>query len=108
MDVSKEGQQPSIDPSQHSAAVDEPLRAKASLHVVIAYSMDALIPGFYLWLGAFKLRIGGSLSEATYPGTLHSFAGISLVLPGYRIYTTYHGSYDPQSSMHCCGKNTSQ
>ena len=89
MDVSKESQQPSIDPSQSSAVVDEPLRA-------IAYSMDALIPGFYLWLGAFKLRIGGSLPEATYPGTLHSFAGISLVLPGYRIYTTYHGSYDPR------------
>ena len=89
MDVSEESQQPSIDPSQPSATVDEPLRA-------IAYSMDALIPGFYLWLGVFKLRIGGSLPEATYPGTLHSFAGISLVLPGYRIYTTYHGSYDPR------------
>ncbi len=89
MDVSKESQQPPIDPSHSSAAVDEPLRA-------IAYSMDALIPGFYLWLGAFKLRIGGSLPEATYPGTLHSFAGISLILPGYRIYTTYHGSYDPR------------
>ncbi len=89
MDVSKESQQPSIDPSQSSAVVDEPLRA-------IAYSMDALIPGFYLWLGAFKLRIGGSLPEATYPGTIHSFAGISLVLTGYRIYTTYHGSYDPR------------
>ncbi len=86
MDVSKESQQPSIDPSQSPATVDEPLRA-------IAYSMDVLIPGFYLWLGAFKLRIGGSLPETTYPGTLHSFAGISVVLPGYRIYTTYHGSY---------------
>ena len=96
MDVSEESQQPSIDPSQSSAAVDELLKAKASLHGVFAYSMDALIPGFYLWLGAFKLRIGGSLPEATYPGTLHSFAGISLVLPGYRIYTTYHGSYDPR------------
>jgi hypothetical protein len=73
MDISKESQQPSIDPSQPSAVVDESLRA-------IAYSMNALIPGFYFWLGAFKLRIGGSLPEATYPGTLHSFAGISLVL----------------------------
>lgn len=108
MDVSKESQQPPIDPSQPIAAMDKPLRAQASLHGMFAYSMDALIPGFYLWLGAFKLRIGGSLLEATYPGTLHSFAGISLVLPGYRIYTTYHGSYAPQSSTHCCGNNTSK
>ncbi len=82
MDVSEKSQHP-------SASLDEPLRA-------IAYSMDALIPGLYIWLGAFKLRIGGSLPEENYPGTLHSFAGISLVLPGYRIYTTYHGSYDPR------------
>ncbi|MBW4520914.1 MAG: hypothetical protein KME16_14570 [Scytolyngbya sp. HA4215-MV1] len=77
--------------SQPANVVNDRLRA-------IAYSMDALIPGLYLWLGAFKLRIGGSLPEATYPGTIHSSAGIALVLPGYRIYTTYHGSYDPVES----------
>jgi hypothetical protein len=30
-----------------------------------------------------------------YPGTLHSFAGLAIVLPGYRIFTTYNGTYDP-------------
>ena len=89
MDDRKESNQPSIASPHSSTVIDEPLRA-------IAYSMDALIPGFYLWLGSFKLRVGGSLPEATYPGTLHSFAGIALVLPGYQIYTTYQGSYDPR------------
>lgn len=67
---------------------DQQLRA-------IAYSMDALIPGFYFWWGALKIRVGGSLAEASYPGTIHSSAGIAFVLPGYRIYSTYQGSYDP-------------
>lgn len=60
----------------------------------IAYSMDALIPGLYLWLGSVRLRLGGSRLEANYPGTIHSPAGIALVLPGYRLYSTYRGSYD--------------
>lgn len=61
----------------------------------IAYSMDALIPGLYIWLGAINLRIGGSVAEKSYPGTIHSSAGIALVLPGYKIWSTYQGSYDP-------------
>ena len=61
----------------------------------IAYSMDALIPGFYAWFGPLYIRIGGSEAEETYPGTIHSFAGIALVLPGYRIYSTYQRDYDP-------------
>jgi hypothetical protein len=61
----------------------------------IAYSLDTLIPGFYLWLGAIKIRIGGSLAEESYPGTIHSAIGIALVFPGHRIYSTYQGSYDP-------------
>ncbi|MCU0546026.1 MAG: hypothetical protein MUE44_28310 [Oscillatoriaceae cyanobacterium Prado104] len=61
----------------------------------IAYSLDALIPGLYFWLGALKIRIGGSEPEENYPGTIHSPIGIALVLPGYRIYSTYQGSYDP-------------
>lgn len=40
----------------------------------IAYSMDALIPGFYLWFGSLRIRIGGSEAENTYTGTIHSFA----------------------------------
>ncbi len=62
----------------------------------IAYSMDTLIPGFYIWLGSFCLRLGGSDAEESYPGKIHSFAGFSLVLTGYRIFTTYKGSYDPR------------
>ena len=61
----------------------------------IAYSLDTLIPGLYIWLGALKIRIGGSEPEESYPGTIHSPIGIALVLPGYRIYSTYQGSYDP-------------
>jgi hypothetical protein len=54
----------------------------------IAYSMDTLIPGLYFWWGNLKVRLGGSLPEPTYPGTIHSPIGIAIVLPGYRIYTT--------------------
>ena len=60
----------------------------------IAYSMDALIPGFYAWFGSLRIRIGGSEAEETYPGTIHSFAGVALVIPGYRIFSTYQGDYD--------------
>ncbi|MEM8642988.1 MAG: hypothetical protein AAGG51_29850 [Cyanobacteria bacterium P01_G01_bin.54] len=62
----------------------------------IAYSLDCLIPGFYLWLGPLQIRFGGSLPEDNYPGTIHSKTGIALVLPGYRIYSTYTDSYDPR------------
>jgi hypothetical protein len=54
----------------------------------IAYSMDALIPGLYIWFSSIRIRIGGSLSEDNYPGTIQSPIGIGLVLPGYRIYST--------------------
>jgi hypothetical protein len=89
MDIRSDDQQLAPKMEQSLFKVDEPLRA-------IAYSMDALVPGLYFWLGAIKLRVGGSLPEDTYPGTLHSPAGIALVLPGYRIYSTYQGSYDPR------------
>lgn len=75
-----------IDKSK-SISTDESLRA-------IVYSMDALIPGFYFWCGMIKVRIGGDVAEASYPETLRSPTGIALVLPGYRIYTTYHDTYD--------------
>lgn len=76
---------PTLDQQQ---PVDRRLKA-------IAYSLDCLIPGLYLWLGPFKLRLGGSPAEETYPGTIHSPVGIALVLPNYRIYSSYQGSYDP-------------
>ena len=57
--------------------------------------MDALIPGIYLWWGAGQIRIGGSQPEPNYTGTIHDTCGAAIVLPGYRIYSTYQGSYDP-------------
>ena len=64
----------------------------------IAYSLDVLAPGFYLWLGPIKLRLGGSELEENYPGTIHSNIGVALVLPGYRIYSTYQGSHEPRQA----------
>lgn len=61
----------------------------------IAYSMDALVPGLFIWLGPLKLRIGGSEPEEDYPGTIHSNFGFALVLPGYKIWSTYQGTHDP-------------
>ncbi|MBF2097481.1 MAG: hypothetical protein IGQ88_03760 [Gloeomargaritaceae cyanobacterium C42_A2020_066] len=61
----------------------------------VAYSLDALVPGFYLWVGTWAIRIGGCPAEPGYPGTIHAPAGLGIVLPGYRVWTTYQGSYDP-------------
>lgn len=80
--------------SSPQASSSKPNQGDARLRA-IACSLDALIPGFYFWLGSIKIRLGGSSSEDTYPGTIHSPFGIALVLPGYRIYSTYQGSYDP-------------
>ncbi|MTJ50639.1 hypothetical protein [Dolichospermum sp. UHCC 0259] len=65
----------------------------------IAYSMDLLIPGIYLWFFGFAIRIGGETPDDNpykYPGKINSPFGIALVLPGYKIYTTYQGIYDPE------------
>jgi hypothetical protein len=78
------------DHKKHRSQKDSDFQLRA-----IAYSMDALIPGLYIWLGSIKIRLGGSYSEDNYPGTIHSYAGIALVLSGYRIFSTYQGSYDP-------------
>lgn len=55
----------------------------------IAYSMDLLIPGLYLWLPGLHIRIGGAVPDDQpyrYPGQIHSHAGIALVLPAYTAY----------------------
>lgn len=51
---------------------------------VIAYSMDTLVLGFYIWLSSLTLRIGGYIpdDQTCYPGTLHSRFGLAIVLPG--------------------------
>jgi hypothetical protein len=64
---------------------------------VIAYSMDLLIPGFYFWCPYFTIKIGGAIPDDNpykYPGKIHSSTGIGIVLPGYKIFTSYQGSYD--------------
>jgi hypothetical protein len=68
---------------------------------VLAYNMDLLHPGFYLWVGTFSLRLGGYQPDDApypYPGTLHSRLGLALVLPGYRCWTTYRGTFDENPS----------
>ncbi|OUL29071.1 hypothetical protein [Nostoc sp. 106C] len=63
----------------------------------IAYSMDLLIPGLYFWCPYFTIRIGGTIPDDNpykYPGKIHSSTGIGIVLPGYKIFTSYQGSYD--------------
>ncbi|MEL6457868.1 MAG: hypothetical protein AAFQ91_06410 [Cyanobacteria bacterium J06621_15] len=63
----------------------------------IAYSMDLLIPGIYIWCPWFILKIGGSTPDDNpykYPGMIHISSGVALVLPGYKIFTSYQGSYD--------------
>ena len=63
----------------------------------IAYSMDLLIPGIYIWCPWFTLKIGGSYPDDNpyrYPGMIHSSSGVAVVLPGYKILTFYQGSYD--------------
>jgi hypothetical protein len=65
----------------------------------IAYSMDLLIPGLYVWAGNYTLRVFGETPDDKpykYPGTLNSNYGIALVLPSYQIFTTYKDSYDPR------------
>jgi hypothetical protein len=62
----------------------------------IAYSMDLLIPGFYFWCPYFTIRIGGAIPDDNpykYPGKIHSSTGIGVVVTGYKIFTSYHGSY---------------
>ena len=54
----------------------------------IAYSLDTLIPGLYIWMGRVKFRIGGSQPEENYSGVIYSNDGCAIVLPGYRIYST--------------------
>lgn len=62
----------------------------------IAYGLDALIPDFYCWCGPLRVRLSGCVFETNYSGKTHQPVGISIVLPGYRIYSTYKDSYDPR------------
>jgi hypothetical protein len=61
----------------------------------ITYSIDALVPGFYLWARPFYFQLGGADAPQEYSGIIHSFIGIALVFPGLQLYTTYRGTFDP-------------
>lgn len=71
-----------------------PHPAQSRIRRDIAYSMDALVPGLYGWWGRWGVRLGGCAAEAGYPGVIHSGAGVAVVLPGYRIWTTYADRLD--------------
>lgn len=63
----------------------------------IAYSMDLLITGFYLWSPWLIIKIGGSTPDDIpyrYPGVINSHIGFAIVLPHYKIVTTHRGSFD--------------
>lgn len=63
----------------------------------ICYSMDLLIPGVYFWCPWIKLKIGGGMPNNNpyrYPGKIHSAYGIAVVLPGYKIFTSYQEKYE--------------
>lgn len=79
-----------LENKQPKANQSEKLRA-------IAYNMDLLIPGIYIWCSWFAFKIGGSTPDDNpyrYPGMIHSSSGVGIVLPGYKIFTSYQGSYD--------------
>jgi hypothetical protein len=65
---------------------------------ILAYNIDLLHPGFYLWLGKFTLRLGGFAqpddAPYRYPGDLRTKVGVAIVLPGYKVFTTYRQSFD--------------
>ena len=61
----------------------------------IAWSIDTLVPGAYAWLGDWTFAIGGGPAEPSYPGIIHAFAGVAIVLPGGLVLTTYQGGFDP-------------
>jgi hypothetical protein len=87
----------SIIPSENSNADAKSVVSEQKRQ--IAYSMDLLIPGLYIWIGSYTLRLFGQKPDDSpykYPGVLNSRYGIALVLPGYHIFTTYHNSYDPR------------
>ncbi len=68
---------------------------------VIAYNMDLLFPGLYIWLGSLVLKFGGHEPDDApyrYPGTIDSNYGFAIVFPGYKILTTYKGSYNPRQT----------
>ena len=58
----------------------------------LAYCLDALVPGLYLWDGQRIIAIGGCAAEPGYPGTVRSHWGWDLILP--RLWVLGYSSED--------------
>jgi hypothetical protein len=85
-----------------NASTSDQSKSKSDELRVVAYNMDMLFPGLYIWVGSIVFRLGGQQPEDSpyrYPGTVNSKYGIALVLPGYKIFTTYKGSFDNRSTF---------
>lgn len=54
----------------------------------LAYCIDALIPGVYIWIEKFSIRLWGCISDDSYSFYLKTFCGIAIVLPGFHIIST--------------------
>ena len=57
----------------------------------LAYCLDALIPGLYLWAGRHVIAIGGCAAEPGYPGMVRSPWGCAVVLGRW---SSYRGGFD--------------
>jgi len=64
----------------------------------IVWSIDASLVGLYIWMPFFCLRIGGSEAEDSYSGAIAARYGMAIVLPGYKVFSTYRGSFDTTPS----------
>ncbi len=54
----------------------------------LAWCLDALIPGVYLWIGDRVWAIGGSEAESSYPFTIKNGIGFAVILPNLEQFAT--------------------
>jgi hypothetical protein len=60
----------------------------------IAYCIDTLVPGIYLWWGNYCYKSSNINAESTYPGVIKDNKGFAIILPNYKIWTSYKKSLD--------------
>jgi hypothetical protein len=54
----------------------------------IAYNIDLLYSGFYLWVGKFTIRLGGCQlidKPYKYPGHLDRYCGLAIIIKGFSL-----------------------
>jgi hypothetical protein len=56
----------------------------------LTYSLDTLVPGFYLWWGQLTWQVGGTEADDDpyYPFVVPTFLGFGIVLPNYWSWHT--------------------